>query len=52
LVLGSIASVQFGAAIAKNLFGTVSPTTLVWFRLLTSAVVLLAIVRLGVRGHN
>jgi len=51
-VLSSIGSVQVGAAIAKNLFGTVSPTTLVWFRLLTSAVVLLLIVRLGVRGHS
>ena len=51
-MLGSIASLQVGAAIAKDLFGTVSPTTLVWFRLLTSAVVLLAIVRLGVRGHS
>ena len=52
LVLSSIASVQVGAAIAKNLFGTVSPTTLVGFRLLTSAVVLLLIVRRGVRGHS
>jgi len=52
LVLGSIASLQVGAAIAKDLFDTVTPTTLVWFRLLTSAVVLLAIIKLGVRGHS
>ncbi len=52
LVLGSIASLQFGASLAKQLFGTVTPTTLVWFRLVTSAVVLLVVVRFGLRGHG
>src|SRR5450759_5970980 len=41
LVLGSIATVQIGAAIAKHLFGLASPTGIVWLRLATAAVVLL-----------
>jgi inner membrane transporter RhtA len=40
LVLGGILSVQFGAGIAKDLFGEVTPTAMVWLRLLTSALVL------------
>lgn len=43
LVLAGILSVQFGAALAKSLFDEVSPTTIVWLRLATSAVVLAAI---------
>ena len=50
LVLVGIASVQFGAAFAKLLFDEVSPTTMVWLRLLTSAVVLTAVTRPSVRG--
>ncbi|QCW52577.1 EamA family transporter [Nocardioides dongxiaopingii] len=45
LVLVGIASVQLGASIAKSLFDEVSPTTIVWLRLATSAVVLVAIAR-------
>lgn len=52
LVLGSILSVQVGAAIAKGLFGVVSPTTMVWLRLLTSTVVLLLIARPRLRGRT
>ena len=52
LVLGGIASVQFGAALAKLLFDEVSPTTMVWLRLLTSALVLLALTRPSLRGHT
>jgi inner membrane transporter RhtA len=52
LVLLGILSVQFGAAIAKTLFDEVSPTTIVWLRLVTSAVVLLAIARPAVRGRT
>ena len=40
LVVIGIASVQLGAGVAKSLFDEVSPTTLVWLRLVTSALVL------------
>ena len=36
LVLISIASVQFGAAVAKDLFGQIEPTAMVWLRLATA----------------
>ena len=45
LVLVGILSVQLGAAIAKGLFGEISPTAMVWLRLVTSALVLAAIAR-------
>ena len=51
LVLIGILSVQFGAAVAKTLFDEVSPTTIVWLRLVTSAVVLVAIARPRLRGR-
>jgi inner membrane transporter RhtA len=52
LVLGGIASVQFGAAVAKLLFDTIDPTAMVWLRLVTSAVVLVAITRPSLRGRS
>jgi inner membrane transporter RhtA len=52
LVVGGILSVQFGAGIAKTLFDEVTPTTIVWLRLATSAVVLLAIARPVLRGRT
>ena len=52
LVLFGILSVQFGAAVAKTLFDEVSPTTIVWLRLVTSAVVLLGIARPALRGRT
>jgi inner membrane transporter RhtA len=52
LVLGGIVSVQVGAAIAKDLFSLVSPTAMVWLRLLTSAVILVAIARPRLRGRS
>jgi inner membrane transporter RhtA len=52
LVVGGIVSVQFGAAIAKQLFGVVPPTAMVWLRLITSAVIFLAVVRPRLRGHD
>ncbi|MDF9716002.1 EamA family transporter [Nocardioides sp. ChNu-99] len=52
LVLVGIASVQLGAAVAKGLFGEVSPTTIVWLRLVTSTLVLLAWARPQVRGRS
>ncbi|HYF72840.1 MAG TPA: EamA family transporter, partial [Nocardioides sp.] len=52
LVLAGILSVQFGAGIAKSLFDEVAPTTIVWLRLVTSALVLLAFARPVLRGRS
>ncbi len=52
LVLVGILSVQLGAAIAKGLFGEISPTAMVWFRLVTSALVLAAITRPRFAGRT
>ena len=52
LVLIGIVSVQAGAAIAKDLFGTVSPTSMVFLRLATSTLVLLAVARPSWRGRS
>lgn len=52
LVVVGIVSVQLGAAVAKNLFGEISPTAMVWLRLVTSAVVLLAWSRPSLRGRS
>jgi inner membrane transporter RhtA len=51
-VLIGILSVQFGAGVAKTLFDEASPTTIVWLRLATSAVVLLAVARPVLRGRS
>jgi len=52
LVLGGILSVQFGAGIAKDLFDEVTPTAMVWLRLVTSAVVLGLLARPALRGRT
>lgn len=52
LVLIGIVSVQFGAGIAKTLFDQASPTTVVWLRLATAAVLLLLIVRPRLRHRS
>ena len=52
LVLIGIASVQLGAGVAKSLFDEVSPTTIVWLRIFTSAVVLVAWARPSLRGRS
>jgi len=52
LVLAGIVSVQFGAAIAKNLFPLVPPTAMVWLRLVTSAVILLVVARPRLHGRS
>jgi uncharacterized membrane protein YhaH (DUF805 family) len=52
LVLLGILSVQFGAGLAKTLFDEVAPTTIVWLRLVASALVLLAIARPSLRGRS
>jgi inner membrane transporter RhtA len=52
LVLVGVLSVQVGAAFAKDLFDEVSPTTMVWLRLATSTLVLLAVARPSLRGRS
>jgi len=52
LVVVGIISVQVGAAFAKDLFGTVSPTAMVWLRLVTSALILTAIARPRLRSRT
>jgi inner membrane transporter RhtA len=52
LVLIGIGSVQFGAALAKLLFDEVTPTTVVWLRLLFSALVMLAVARPSLAGRE
>jgi inner membrane transporter RhtA len=52
LVLVGILSVQVGAAVAKDLFGRIDPTAMVWLRLLTSTLVLLAVARPRLRGRT
>jgi inner membrane transporter RhtA len=52
LVVVGILSVQLGAGIAKNLFDDADPTTLVWLRLATSAVILAAIARPALHGRT
>ena len=51
-MLAGIASVQFGNGVAKTLFDDVSATTVVWLRLVTSALILLAVARPVLRGHS
>lgn len=51
LVLVGILSVQLGAAVAKDLFGQISPTGIVWLRLLTSSLALGLIARPAWRGR-
>lgn len=52
LVLIGILSVQLGAAIAKGLFGEISPTAMVWQRLVTSALVLAVLARPRLAGRT
>lgn len=52
LVIGGIVSVQVGAAIAKDLFHLVPPTAMVWLRLVTSALILVALARPRLRGRS
>ncbi len=51
-MLGGIASVQLGAAVAKTLFGEIPPTGMVWLRLVTSALVLGLFARPALRGRS
>jgi inner membrane transporter RhtA len=51
LVLIGILSVQFGAAVSKDQFGEIPPVGMVFLRLLTSSVIVLAVARPGL-GHR
>ncbi len=51
LVLVGISSVQFGAAVSKGLFGEIPPVGMVFLRLFTSSLILLAVVRPRLRGR-
>ncbi|WP_345558623.1 EamA family transporter [Streptomonospora halophila] len=51
-VLIGILSVQAGAGVASRLFAVLPPSAVVWLRLLTSAVVLLALARPALRGRT
>jgi len=52
LVLGGVASVQFGAAFANQLFDQAGPGGVVLLRLLFSAAILLAVARPSLRGRR
>ncbi|MBV8946610.1 MAG: EamA family transporter [Solirubrobacterales bacterium] len=52
LVVGAIASVQFGSAVAATLFAQIGPGGAVWLRLLFGTVILLALWRPRVRGRT
>jgi inner membrane transporter RhtA len=52
LVLTAIVSVQVGAAFSKGIFDVVTPTVVVWLRLATSTVVLLALARPTLIGRS
>ncbi len=52
LVLAGIASVQLGAAVAKQLFPLIDPTAMVWLRLATSTVALGVLARPRLRGRT
>jgi inner membrane transporter RhtA len=51
LVLIGIISVQFGAVIAKGQFGEIPPVGMVFLRLITSSLILLAVARPWLRGR-
>jgi inner membrane transporter RhtA len=52
LVLIGILSVQFGAAVSKDQFGDIPPVGMVFLRLLTSSVIVLAVARPGLRPRQ
>ncbi|HMQ38966.1 MAG TPA: EamA family transporter, partial [Micropruina sp.] len=52
LVLIAIASVQLGAAFAKDLFGTTTPTATAWLRLCFASLIFLTFARPRLRGRR
>jgi inner membrane transporter RhtA len=51
LVIGAIASVQFGSALAATVFDRLGPAGAVTLRLVSASIVLMAVWRPRVRGH-
>jgi inner membrane transporter RhtA len=52
LVIGAVASVQFGSAFAKTLFDEIGPGGTVFLRALAAAIVLAVLFRPRLRGHH
>lgn len=52
LVLTAIVSVQIGASLAKSLFEQTGPTSIVWLRLTTSALILVLVARPVLTGRS
>jgi inner membrane transporter RhtA len=52
LVLGAVASVQFGGAVAKTLFDDIGPGGTAWLRVLFAAVILMLIWRPAIAGRS
>lgn len=52
LVLIAIASVQLGAAFAKDLFATTTPTAMAWLRLCFASLIFLTFARPRLRGRS
>jgi inner membrane transporter RhtA len=52
LVIGAIASVQFGSAVAATLFHSIGPGGAVWLRLLFGTLILVPLWRPRWRGHT
>ena len=52
MVVTAIISVQVGASLAKGLFGQVGPTSMVWLRLLTSALIFAVLARPVLTGRS
>jgi inner membrane transporter RhtA len=52
LVLAGILSVQFGAVVSKGLFDEIPPVGMVFLRLTTSSLILLALARPRLRGRS
>lgn len=52
LVLGSIVTVQVGAAFAKSLFGLADPTAVAWLRMAVAALIFWVVARPRLRGRS
>jgi inner membrane transporter RhtA len=52
MALGSMSSIQLGAALSKPLFHRVGPAGTVWLRLVFAGIILLAFARPRIRAHS
>lgn len=52
MVVTAIISVQVGATLAKGLFGQIGPTSMVWLRLATSALIFVVVARPVLTGRS